>query len=307
MERKNIIWKQSVNIFLILVIILSKFSKHKKSSTGYFQLRSLHMKKVFIWFLVFASSSAFAVEISTQNNYFWSNTHLNYTKYQAQAAKHIDMQQNECAKFVNRLFKYRFDKLIWGNAWDTQINKQNLSYLTLEWNINPDSYSRKKDFRLNDYKDRVKHFSQLYTSIESKYHPIGIIGFLYRYSSSKHFLTEDLLPQTHVAFLAGRQEFSITNTQNKTTTLKDLLEKTYGNIHEHEINLTEERLGYSLHHILLPGQSLTYQDYLLEQQFQQNIESVSLLSIFLRKHRNNKTTPILRPVSFSRITNKVFQ
>lgn len=265
------------------------------------------MKKFWVLLLLLISSVVFSFETALGTMPYWNNLHPSYKIYQEKAALHIDMEQNECAKFVNRLFKYRFDKLIWGNAWDTQLNDKNLKYLSLEWIIDFDSYDREQNFRLIDRRLRVQHFTKLYDAIESDYHRTGILGFMYRYSFAKDFLTEDVLPQTHVAFLAGKQAFVIINITNETRTIKDVLEENYGKIKDNESNFLEKKLGYSLYHILLPGQEITYQDYLIEQQFQQQIESVSLLSVFLRKHRNNRVTPILRPVSFSRITNEVFK
>lgn len=266
------------------------------------------LQKGLVIFLVLATRWVVHAEtVSLSSEPFWDVQHPLYNTYQQQAATHINMAQNECAKFVNRLFKYRFGKFIWGNAWDMQLQSPNQTYLHLVWQIDPQSYDRSNNFELKNYQDRVEHFQALYETIESDYHPIGVVGFLYRYSSAKDFLTTEVLPQTHVAFLAGRQTFTLTNVSPQTQTLQAVLEKQYGQIHDYEIPLTEARLGYSLYHILLPGQSIEYDDYLLEQQFQGRIESLSLLSVFLRKHRNNHKTSILRPVSFSRITYEVFR
>lgn len=261
------------------------------------------MKKFFlVWLLLNVANAQSSALIP-----YRTNDHPFYYEYRDKAAQYINMSQNECAKFVNRLFALRFKKYIWGNAWDMQLNDQNLLYLRLEWLVPETDYDREANFSLRVPETRVKHFESLYKAIKSDYHQTGVVGFLYRYSFAKDFLVVGNLPQTHIAFLAGKHDFAIKNESDTTQTIQEILELQYGILYDYEIPLTEKILKTSIQNVLAPGETFFYTDYLLEQQFQKKIEAVSLLSIYLRKHRNNRVSPILRPTSFSRVTNEVFQ
>lgn len=260
----------------------------------------------------FVSTNLFAAEIMAPEVY--DITRQDYAQFRKKAAEQIDDTKNECAKFVNRIFQARFKKNIWGNAWDIQINDQNLKYLSLEWQLPESEFLRHKNFQLKTPQDRIKHFEELYKTIENKPHRIGVIGFMYRYSAAKDFLVPGVLPQTHISFLAGEKIFSITNTTQQTVTIRQLLEDQYGKIHDFEAAFVNSRLNqaknwvekrYSLDSKIKPGASFFYHDYLIEEQFQ-FVRSDSLLGIFLRKHRNNHISALLRPVSFSRITPAVW-
>ena len=145
------------------------------------------------------------------------------------------------------------------------------------------------------------HFDDLYASIRSQEVPVGGVGFVYRYSFYREELAQDtsVLPQTHVAFLAGEKEFFFQNMSDIPASLEEVLVTQYGTIHDYERSFLDARVD--LKQILAPGEKYHYQDYLIQEHFKV-VREESLLELFLRKHRNNRITPLLRPVSFSSLS-----
>lgn len=234
-----------------------------------------------------------------------------YNDFFITAAEQVDDTKNECAKFVNRLFSARFKNFIWGNAWDLQTRAENKKFLTLSWKLDDDE-ALDADYRLRNPEDRLKHFEDLYETVDRLRYPIGVMGFMYRYSFSRDIIKKsaDFFPQTHVNFLSGAKLFGVRNESDLPQTVRALLEERYGKIHDFEEDFVNTRLNVrkkyaekfvTLDTVLSPQEQFWYQDYMIEEQFQ-FARKDSLLGIFLRKHRNNKTTSLLRPVSFSRIS-----
>ncbi len=228
-----------------------------------------------------------------------------YPVYRDLAASFLESAySNECARFVNRLFFVRFGKLMFGNAWDLQLKKSNQKFLKLVWQLPEKVFSRVDGLRLKNYTDRINHFRELYAVLNREEHPLGVIGFVYRYSFYRDIAASihNALPQTHVVFLAGKKNFFFENDSEVVKDLETILTEKYGKIHDFERVFVSEKVPLKL--VLAPGAKFYYQDYLVEEQFKQ-IRSGSLLELFLRKHRNNRVVSLLRPVSFSRISDEL--
>ena len=230
-----------------------------------------------------------------------------YGVFLKEAAKSITPHTNQCALFVNRIFLARFGRAIFGNAWEMQLHPDNQKYLTLVWRLTEDDYDRSANLALYDYTDRVDHYRRLYRELDKIKNPVGTLGFLYHYSAYREYVAANpkVLPQTHITFVAGRKTFDITNDSDTSQTIEEILVAKHGIIHDFERPLLKER-NIPLTEILEPGQSYTYIDYLIEEQFKV-IQSNSLLEVFLRKHKNNRTTPLVRPVSYSQISEELEQ
>ena len=231
-----------------------------------------------------------------------------YSRFREKAAKALTAGEEECAKFVNRLFLARFGKMMFGDAWTMQIKPENLEYLMMEWKLPETEFFRNRALALSHYTDRVRHFEDLYDVLQQQEYPIGVLGWIYHYSNWRQFLASrrDLLPQSHVSFLAGKKIFFIENTTDKETTLQDILEKKYGNIHDFEKPFVEKLLGIKIRAKIRPGEKFMYEDFLIEENFKY-VRAESFLAVFLRKHTGNGITPLLRPVSFSRISDSIIQ
>ncbi len=230
-----------------------------------------------------------------------------YSAYRDRAAEFLlNPYSNECARFVNRMFFVRFGKLIYGNAWDLQLKTANQKFLNLVWQLPEKEFLRNYGLRLRKKEDRIKHFQKLYSVLQNEKHPIGVLGFVYRYSFFKNEVAslKNTLPQTHVAFLAGRKWFYFENDSDRSRTLETVLTEKYGVIHDFEREFVGEHVP--LRKVLRPGERIYYQDFLVEEQFKK-VRSGSLLALYLRKHRNNRVTSLLRPVSYSRISDNLIR
>lgn len=227
-------------------------------------------------------------------------SHSRYQSFFEKASESVSENSNECAKFVNRLFLARFGKMMFGSAWTLQLKPENKEFLDLVWQLKEDQFDRSNNFSLYHYTDRIDHFEKLYNLLDNDEHPIGVLGFLYHFSGYKEVVAShpEWLPQTHVAFLAGRTSFTIQNTTTSPQTIEQILVAEHGQIHDFEREFLKKRIRLDIE--LLPGSTYTYNDYLVEEHFRKPMKG-SLLELFLRKHRNNRTTPLLRPVSYSRI------
>ncbi len=223
-----------------------------------------------------------------------------YSVFFEKASQSVGVGTSECARFVNRIFGARFGFLPFGDAWTMQLAPENQPFLKLVWQLGKDQFDPETLLLLHA-EARVEHFRDLYSALEREEYPIGVLGFLYRFSSwSEHIaLRSNVLPQTHVAFLAGRKAFEIKNPTSAPQTLEQILVEKFGVIHDFERDFVNECVPLSLE--LAPGAVYTYSDFLVEEHFREPM-SGSLLELFLRKHKNNRTTPLLRPVSFSRIS-----
>lgn len=233
-----------------------------------------------------------------------------YSTYFEEAKGTVDDTKNECAKFLNRIFSARFGVFLWGNAWDLPLREQNQRYIDLIWRV-PEEDFQTDSLWVRDPMDRLYDFQELYSVVDEQEYPIGVLGFLYRYSGVKDLLREaKALPQSHVSFLAGKKSFKIANASNTQKTVRDLLEDQYGIIHPFEESFVNERLlsdqyfvgkRVSLDTVLKSQEFFWIHDYLIEEQFRFS-RTDSLLGLFLRKHRNNKKEALLRPVSFARLS-----
>lgn len=228
----------------------------------------------------------------------------NYAQYREKAESQIDTKKSLCAKFVNRLFLARFGQSIYGNAWDMQLNSQNQKYLELIYRLPENRFSRANNLSLFSVEDRSKIYEEFYEMLDQEKTPIGVLGFLYQFSNEREQLSKNktVLPQSHVGFLAGRKEFYFQNTLQTSQSLRKVIVEKYGMVHDFEEAFLASRVD--LEKILQPNEKYRYQDYLVEEHFR-GIKAGSLLEIFLRKHRNNRKTPLLRPVSYSRISEKL--
>jgi hypothetical protein len=228
----------------------------------------------------------------------------NYTVFFEKASQFVGRNTSECAKFFNRLFGVRFGHMTFGNAWELQLHPDNQKFLKLVWQIPEESFFRDKLLALKDKSDRIKHYQELYDQLDKEEMPIGALGLVYRYSFYREEISQNpkVLPQTHIAFLAGRRNFTITNETEGSLTIEEILNNQYGEIHDSEREFVKSHLP--LTKVLKSGASMEYEDYLIEEHFRSPM-SGSLLSLFLRKHRNNRTTPLLRPVSYSQISEKL--
>ncbi|MCF7917646.1 hypothetical protein K9L27_01410 [Candidatus Gracilibacteria bacterium] len=224
-----------------------------------------------------------------------------YEAFFEKTSEFVGENTQECAKFVNRMFLTRFGKLMFGNAWTLQLLPENKEYLNLVWRLKEDQFNRKDLLSLDHYEDRVEHFKELYQELDSEAYPIGVIGFVYQYSFHREEVAShpEWLPQTHVAFIAGRKSFVVQNNSTKTQTLEEIIEAKHGDMHPWEREFIASRLP--LETALLPGGQYAYNDYLIEEHFRKPM-SGSLLELVLRKHPNNRITSLLRPVSYSQIS-----
>lgn len=229
-----------------------------------------------------------------------------YSKYREWAYAQINPTLDQCAKFVNRMLLTRFGISSYGDAWNLQLAPENQAYFDLLWRVDEADFDRKNDFKLYDYTSRIKHFEQLYKKLDQDNAPIGVLGFMYYYSQHKEKIPNGRydLPQTHVAFLAGRDTFPIFNHTDTTLSVEDLLALQHGQIWDFERPFVLSRIP--LEQRLAPGETLTYEDYLVEDQFKTS-RNTSLLNIFLDKHWYNRKTPLLRPVSYSRLKENIVE
>jgi len=227
-----------------------------------------------------------------------------YEVFREAAAKYITPYTNQCALFVNRLFQARFGRLMFGNAWELQLHPDNAGFLDLVWRLGEDDYDRSRNLALKNVEDRVEHFEQLYDVLDHEKTPVGVIGFLYQYSAYREYVADNtkVLPQTHITFLAGRKAFRVVNGGDAPQTIREILTGKYGVIHDFEEPFLKKHLP--LDAILAPEEDYVYVDYLIEEQFK-TVTSGSLLEVFLRKHRNNHITPLVRPVSYSRVSQEI--
>ncbi len=229
----------------------------------------------------------------------------NYSVFRSKAETFLDEgPTNQCALFVNRLFKARFGKLIFGNAWDLQLKEANQKFLTLIWRIKEKEFNRERNLALNKKEDRIDRFQQLYNVLDSQKHPVGVLGFVYEYSFYREYVAslKYAMPQTHITFVAGKKQFFFENTADMPQSLEQILVEKYGVIHDFERDFVWEKVP--LKKRLQPGERYYYTDYLIEHQYKK-VVAKSLLEEFLRKHRNNHVTPLLHPVSFSRISDNL--
>lgn len=226
-----------------------------------------------------------------------------YELFRKQAETYLSGENtSECAKFVNRIFFLRFGKMMFGNAWDLQL--KNKEFLDLVWKISGDSFDSM--LNLKDLTERIDHFESLYETLNKEQYPIGVLGFVYRYSFYREHVYNlpNRIPQTHITFLAGRKTFYFENTSEEKQRLEDILIEKYGVIHAIEKDFVNTKID--LDQVLQPGERVYYEDYLVEEQFKTVIAS-SLLEVYLRKHRNNRVSSLLRPVSYSRISQDIIQ
>jgi len=230
--------------------------------------------------------------------------HPQYEAFFERATEGVEPDTNQCALIFNRMMAQRFGSPIFGSAWTIQIKQESSTFLKHIWQLPESSFRRHEDFRLYKKEDRIRHFEHLYSLLEREEYPIGLIGFVYKFSNFKQTLLDfpQFVPQTHVSFLAGKKEFFFENTFQHRKTIEQLIEIKYGNVLDHERSFVDNKIP--LNRILNPGEQFFYTDYLVEEQFR-TLKRESLLEVFLRKHRNNRITPLLRPVSFSRISDEI--
>lgn len=235
-------------------------------------------------------------------------TEADWHKTLTKASTYVDNTKNECAKFVNRLFALRFGNTIWGNAWDIPLADSNQKFLKLKWTADLSKIDKKTNW-VETTEERVDQFKNLYNAIEKSETGFGLAGFSYRFSFAYKNIGSDDLQQTHIAFISPLKKFAIKNTLNKKQTVQQLLEAKIGNIQLVERDFVNQRLNAYKNLIesqtfladtVLPGQTVWYYDFPLEEQFKE-VRSESVLISFLRKHRNNKISALLRPVSWTDI------
>jgi len=231
-------------------------------------------------------------------------SHENYKFFREKAKKSITNYYNQCARLVNRIFLARFGVLMFGDAWDMALKKQNQEYLNLIWKLQEEDFRRDFHLHLHTKEDRIEHYRRLYNVLNAEKNPIGILGFVYYYSSYKDHVAKNkyFLPQTHVAFLAGKKKFFIENETDEVKKIYDILTEKFGTIHDFEEEFLNERIPLSLE--LMPGSKYYYYDFLIEDLYK-DVHGGSLVQMFLRKHRNNKITPLFRPVSYARVSDKI--
>jgi len=265
---------------------------------------------LFFFALIFCSGTVFAAEIpETEKKFFPVQIPIddeNYKLYREKAGLAITNYKNQCAKLVNRIFLARFGILMFGNAWDLALRPENQKYLKLIWQLDESDFRRNFHLNLHKKEDRVAHFERVYKTLQNEKNPIGILGMLYYFSAHKNAVAanKNFLPQTHVGFVAGKKIFTIENEENSPQTIREILEKKFGIIHEFEKDFVQKKVP--LEKILAPGEKFFYEDFLVEELFRA-VHAGSLFEIFLRKHRNNRITPILRPVSFARVSDEILE
>lgn len=233
-------------------------------------------------------------------------SHPDFGQYQADAENLLWQGDHLCAAFINRLIMRRFGFMPYGHAWTMQSHPANQALFDHVWQLGTDQYNRDPNLSLHDYQDRIDHYKQLYRALNRDPNPIGVLGFVYQYSTFKQTIYEhpEYLAQTHVQFLAGRQDFTVTNVSTRPMTVGQILETEYGKIHDFERTFVQSIVD--LTHVLARGESYVYSDYLVQEYFR-SVQDRSLLAVFLQKHRNNRVTPLLRPVSYSGLNNKITQ
>ncbi|PID70755.1 hypothetical protein CSB37_01570 [bacterium DOLZORAL124_38_8] len=247
-----------------------------------------------------------AIQFSDWNESFAHQTFL-------KTSQQIDNSKNECAKFVNRLFLNRFNKPIWGDAWNIPLQKENQKYLKLQWVVNQDQINQQH--WVHSTQDRIEMFKELYKHAQKSPSGFGLAGFSYRYSFAYPYIPATNLPQTHIAFISPQKLFAIKNASETTKTVQELLEEKVGTIHPVETHFVNQQLNKAknlaekrifLHTPIAPKQSFFFYDFPLEEQFRYPRQENILFS-FLRKHRNNKVSALLRPVSWTDILPSVWK
>ncbi len=232
--------------------------------------------------------------------------HPQYKEIFNYTAQFTQDNMSQCALFVNRMFLTRFGKPIYGNAWDMQLHPANKKHLTLAWQIPKSEVYRTQNlnFPWGKSSQRGDHFSSFYEFLDAQEYPIGVLGMVYRYSAHKEEILglSNILPQTHVAFIAGKKQFFIHNTTTDIQSAQSILEEQYGTLKSYEKELIASRIP--LDSRIYPGESMVYEDYLVEEHFK-TVMSGSLIELILRKHRNNRVDELLRPISFSLISQEI--
>lgn len=228
-----------------------------------------------------------------------------FSSYRERAAKNIVTHAGQCAKFVNRLFMYRFNKQVFGNAWDLQQHSAHQDWLQLAWQIPEDSFQRQGLLRLVDRIDRIKHIKSLYDFLDAQDNPSGTLGSVYRFSSYRAYVAADtkFLPQTHISFISHKQQFSFQNKTDVPQTLQQVITDQYGPMRDFEVEYFNTKLA--LQKSLQPKEKYFFDDYLVEEEIF-GIQAESLLQVMLRKEiRNDIDYPQLRPVSFSLLSQQI--
>lgn len=228
-----------------------------------------------------------------------------YSRYRETVEGYLP-EGDYCALFVNRMFLLRYNLEVYGNAWTMQLHPQNQQWMDLKWKLSEEDFNRSNRLALFQKEDRIKHYTELYDVLDNEKDPVGVAGFVYHYSIYKDELAQSsakkTLAQTHVAHIAGRKLFSFVNESTVPKTLESVLVEKYGTIHDYEKEFIERHVR--LNTLLQPNDEYFYTDYLVEENFKGVIHG-SLLELVLRKHRNNKITPLLRPVSYSQVKDEV--
>ena len=229
-----------------------------------------------------------------------------YDIFRKKVSTIVGKNTSDCALFVNRMFLYRFGKMMFGNAWSIPIKKENQAYLDLVWKLDESQYIREENLRLHNVEDRVAHFEELYDVLDKEERPLGTIGFLYHYSFYRSLVAahKEWLPQTHITFLAGKKKFYIENKTDIEQTIEKILVKKFGIIHDFERDFVNKKVP--LNKKMKPGEKYAYEDYLIEEHAK-IVRHGSLLELFLTKHRNNHITPLFRPVSYSRVSKEILK
>lgn len=211
----------------------------------------------------------------------------------------------QCAKFLNRLFYYRYNKQVFGNAWDLQLHPDNKEFLTLSWQIPQDSFKRAGLLRLKDRTERMTHIKSLYEFLDSQENPTGALGSVYRFSGYREEIASNskVLAQTHISLVSNKQLFSFTNTKDTPQTLEEIITTQYGPMRDFEKEYFNTKLPLNL--LIQPGKKYTFSDYLVEEEIF-GVQAESLLQVFLRKEiRNGIDYPQLRPNSFSTLSSSL--
>lgn len=233
-----------------------------------------------------------------------------YLTYFEAVSRLVGTHSSDCAKFVNRMIWFQFGTPIWGNAWDVQKRKDNQEILDLLWQVSPQEHHQENGlwYPWGSFSQRIQHFQELYDVLEKQENPLGIIGFVYRYSDYREMVSQSSssapMPQTHVAFLAGKKMFNLVNDTDQKKSIKDLLQEKYGVIKSYEYDFVNE--VFPLEDIMESGAVFSYEDYLVEEHFLKPVRG-SLMEIFLRKHRNNRVEEILRPMSYSQLSSQILE
>lgn len=252
--------------------------------------------------LVFSQGSAVVVSENKVETPFLSLTDPNYSKYREQLAKVIPYG-NHCALFVNRMISLRYGVQVYGDAWTMQLHPTNQQWLELVWRLPETEFNRKNNLQLLNKESRITHYEKLYEVLDAEEDAQGVIGFVYTFSNSLEPLSQSTarktLAQTHVGYVAGKTSFSFKNDTSEAMTLEKLIGKQHGDLHDFETPFVAKHVN--LETWLEPGDEYFYEDYSVEEFFKGVVEG-SLLEVFLRKHRNNRVTPLLRPASYSQIT-----